>query len=333
MNNIVYYITRSDSFKTGENYRLCAMGSLSNDFRVKLTDWDGTVTWTSDSVSGNIDVYIPISVFTGEIYDISIETQPTMMLNDLNALYYQESDSWEPTWSAVTTQEYDIDGCYKVQVYLPRGGAQDCRKSAVAKLVRKARLRGFTYAVWYEGKANWKTFSRQIPNSCTSIVYIVTHGGTSTTRNGVTVNRLFFPISSDGLFGTENVYSHKDGLPGNLSTDPRVHSVRELGLTNSNHLRIIYMTACYQAKSDEMAREWLSNDYPVLDQVFVSFIGATMENRPSWQLWDWQVWDQWFDYNTWFDVYNYCSNPIRNEEGPQIGAQVDSFGDSQTTIN
>ena len=163
----------------------------------------------------------------------------------------------------------------------------------------------------------------------TKIVYIVAHGGSS--YKGV--NRLFFLISSDGYFGEDYVFSHKDGIPG-TSTNTSIHSIRELGLTQTNHLKIVYITACNQGKSDEMAREWIGDPDLVLDQIFISFSGIIKENFANWQLWDYQVWNQWCDgQTTWYEVFDYCSNPLHNPEGSQISAQVESYGYDQTKFN
>jgi len=212
----------------------------------------------------------------------------------------------------------------------------DSRKKAVAKMVEMSRLRGFTYAVWYKGAASWETFSYQIPKTGTEIVYIVAHGGDHVKRNGQTVNRKFFILSAPEGSGYEDVFSKKGGLPGNMDTDPTVHSIRELNLGGQGTLRIVYVTACYNANLNEeiseMGNEWLKNGIDSIGQVYISFIGLVTIGDRYHQDWDYEVWNKWFalEDNSWLDVFNYCWTFC--DQGSKIGSETGTCGDSSVRI-
>jgi hypothetical protein len=86
--------------------------------------------------------------------------------------------------------------------------------------------------------------------------------------------------------------------------------------------------------SNEMAREWINDPDVVLDQIFISFEGTVPTFSTNWQLWDYQVWNQWGDGQArWYDVFDYCFKSSHNPDGPRIREQIRSYGDSQTRFN
>jgi hypothetical protein len=289
-NNNLYYITKADYFEPNEGYHVCAMSDSPNNFRVHLAGWDGNTIWTSDASSGGLNVTVPSSVLTGQIYNIVLEMEHGIAMN-------YESDEGDPIKNRRRTP-----GPYKVAIFLPNGVTEtgvftsDSRMRAVAELMRWCEQRHMNYTILYRGECTWENFKEVLSQPTVSYVYMVAHGNNRIGTKPNVVNRLNFVVSSPGFgyWGTETVVSHKGGLPGNMDSDPRVHSMESLGLNETSQIRCVYMTVCRQGVSNEMARQWLdwSMGTP-LNQLFCGWDGCPHATDPDWQDWDYQFWHRW----------------------------------------
>jgi hypothetical protein len=309
-NNVVYNITQTNDFNQGEDYHIYAMSNSTSNLRVRVLTWDGTDVWTSSISSGGLNVAVPSSILTGPIYKIVIEMEggalllaPSLPFYDIQKEIGKYDMTLEEIWSVMISNIFPINDHYKVAIFLPNGlfkytqtPTADCRIRAVMQLTYWCTLKNMKYIILYKGNCTWQNFVTVLSKSSVSYVYMVAHGSNRAEPSDPnSVHRLFFVVSgpSDDINVTERVYSYKGGLPGNLDTDPSVHSMEELGLGQSTQIRCVYMTVCYQGESDEMARQWIKWDPVPLDQLFCGWNGCVEGYNLDWQDWDYQFWCRW----------------------------------------
>jgi hypothetical protein len=204
---------------------------------------------------------------------------------------------WEPVWGETISKDFPLNDFYKVAIFLPNGKLDtgettaDCRKEAVAELVRWCTLRNMKYIVLYKGGCTWENFSTVLSKPSVSYVYMVAHGG----NHVGSVHRLYFYVSGAlGLNDIEPVFSYKGGLPEGWDTNPLGHSMESLGLYQSTQIRCVYMTVCYQGQSTEMAERWINYEWgEPIDQLFCGWVACASGSDPDWKDWDYQFWCRW----------------------------------------
>jgi hypothetical protein len=271
-----------------------AISDSPNNFRVHLAGWDGNTIWTSDASSGGLNETVPSSVLTGQIYDIVLEKEDGIAI------------SCEPDEGDPIKNRRQGPGPYKVAIFLPNGSFEkndvlvptsDCRRRAVAELMQWCDLKHMNYVILYRQECTWEIFAEVLSQSSLKYVYMVGHGSGHLGTGPNTVNRLNFVVSAPdlGYWGIETVVSRKGGLPGNMDSDPRVHSMEELGLYNWDYIKLVYMTVCHQGDSDEMARKWINYDFAgvPLGQLFCGWSGCPGGIDPDWKNWDYEFWHRW----------------------------------------
>jgi hypothetical protein len=289
-NNDLYYVNKADYFEPNKGYHIYAMSDINSNFRVHLVGWDGNTIWTSDDSSDGLNLTVPSSVLTGQLYNIVLEAENGIAMDS-------ESDEGDPI-----KNRRRKPGPYKVAIFLPNGVTDsgvftsNSRMRAVAELMRWCEQRNMNYIILYGGECTWENFASVLSQSTVNYVYMVAHGSDRLGIKPNIVNRLNFVVSSPGFgyWGTETVVSYKGGLPGNMDSDPCVHSMESLGLNETMQIRCVYMTVCRQGVSDEMARQWLdwSMGTP-LNQLFCGWEGCPSATDPDWQDWDYQFWHRW----------------------------------------
>jgi hypothetical protein len=289
-NNDLYYVNKGDYFEPNEGYHVYAMSDTNSNFRVRLAGWDGNTIWTSDASSDGLNVTVPSSVLTSQIYNIVLETEDETAMN------------WEIDEGDTIKSRRRRPGPYKVAIFLPNGVTDsgvftsNTRMRAVAELMRWCEQKNMNYIILYRGECTWESFASVLSQPTVSYVYMVGHGNNHIGIEPNVVNRLNFVVSSPGFgyWGTETVVSYKGGLPGNMDSDPHVHSMESLCLNETMQIRCVYMTVCRQGVSDEMARQWLdwSMGTP-LNQLFCGWDGCPHATDPDWQDWDYQFWHRW----------------------------------------
>jgi hypothetical protein len=340
--NDFYYFTKDDGFdNTGLN--IFAINASSKEIRVKIYSWaDGSLRWTSDTMAGNLNCHIPPSIFTQYppqyICDINIETRsvtppPLSMTTQSDPIVLLGDADWESRWTDAITRNYDPQGGYRVQIYLPRGDSwwsrvADCRKKAVAELARWGAGTG-SFAVWYYDAANWKTFSTQMRRSTTEVVYYVSHG--YKIYNGVEVANFLISGPTGGL---EYVLSKpKAGLPP-VGT-PGIHYMRELNLCSEvnpwRYRFFVYHSACWIGYNQEMAREWMNGS---MNEHYATFPDQMPLWDVDWQEWDYLIWKNWCDSRTsWSDALKKAKNADPKGELILEKLKAGSLGDEAMFFN
>jgi len=329
-NNVIHCVAASESFGEGQDYRISGLTASSNDFRVKVVDWAEEATlWTSPALSGQLKVAIPAGVLDGPIFDLQIEENTTV-----------ESESWEERWKRGIGKEYVPGTLYKFGVFLPRGrnhfgrSSSECRKKAVAEIVRVCEGKSWPYVVLYRGECNWGNFSDVLSQTSIKYVYLVCHGGTHVREGQNTVQRTNFKISSRGWFGCDRVVSYKGGLPGKMETSSRVHSMASLGLGTRTQIRLAQVDGCVQTEYQDMARRWINFDeQPILEQLYSGYKSSCKDFHPDWQKWSYDLWNELSESSTtYWDAFQEIQKPQNNESGFEISQAVQWYGWDQITL-
>jgi hypothetical protein len=300
-NNELYYINGGDNFKEGHNYYIYAMNSSGNNLRVKVADWNDTVIWISPTLSGNISLAIPESVFSGPIYDVIIEEESTLEMfgggfdGQLNLAVEGDSESWKSIWARAISKPYVPGNQYKfaiflpsIQRYVPPYNSADCRKQTVAEIVRICESRSMPYVVLYKGECTWENFESVLSKPSVSYAYMVTHGGVNVGTVPEPFTRTFFFLTDSTVL---SYYS--EDLPKKIKDNKNIHYMRSLGLGLTNRMRIVHIDSCSQGSYDDMADEWIDSvliEEPSLDQLFTSWGPGMVLYDDDWDKWSRDLW-------------------------------------------
>jgi hypothetical protein len=326
VNNELYYVTKGLYFEPNDGYPVYAMSDTNSNFRVRLARWDGNTIWTSDASSGGLNVTVPSSVLTGQIYKIVLEI-------DTN-----EPSSWRTLCEEPSKSRRRRPGPYKVAIFLPNGRLRDShlptsdsRWRAVEELIRWCEEKDMKYVILYRGECTWEGFSSVLSMPSVSYVYHVSIGDYFINYGSQTLYRLSFFVSGSLGLGTERVFSHTDGLPEKVAR--RSHSMYSLGLHLSSQIRLVYMTVCYQGISTEMAEQWLDWDWLFPPgQLFCGWRDEALDNL-YWKEWDYDFWHYFGsgDHDAWW-VYTRIQLPDENLFGDEIALEFELRGDQSVTF-
>jgi hypothetical protein len=334
-NNELYYVTKSLYFEPNDGYPVYAMSDTNSNFRVRLARWDGNTIWTSEASSGGLNVTVPSSVLTGQIYNVVLEI-------DTN-----EPPTWRILCEEPSKSRRRRPGPYIVAIFLPNGSfpngeiTSDCRWQAVDELIRYCEERHFNYIILYREECTWEGFKAVLSQPTIRYVYMVGHGGNRVPTDPNypnPVHRLWFVVSGTGDKGindTEPVFSSRGGLPLGWDVNPRGHSMEELGLYDSDYIRLVYMTVCNQGESHEMSRKWIHylGDVAPIGQLFCGWDGIPQGYDRDWQQWDYDFWHVFGQGNpkTALDAYNHAYR--ENPWGWWLSPQFSMLGYKQVTFD
>ncbi len=340
-NNILNCMTVYVDFEQNEPFKISGIYSGTNDLLIKLVDWNNSIVW-SQQISGNPNLIIPGAVFNGQIYDLVIEEHTGGT----------RAETWEEIWKKAIGKKYETKSSYKFAIFLPSvwalwGNSADCRKEAVAEIIRRCESRGIEYIVLYKNQCNWENFASVLSSPNISYVYMVSHGSANISEGGKTVQRTNFSLSGKYFFSSKhsvvsykksdygnpnNVPSSYEELPGKWEISKRVHSMRSLGLGLTNQIRIAHLDICSQAKYTDMARYWIDfEEVPILDQLFVSWNSVIGMLDDDWQKWSYDIWNQLGDGGTtYWQAQDYTSK--HNDKGSFIRSKVRYYGYDQVTF-
>jgi len=271
--NELYCVSKPDSFEEGKDYQISAMFSESNDLRVKLVDWDGTPKWTSSTISGDVNnVTIPHSEFTKQIYDVAVEKYG--------------GANWQNIYQQAIGKYFNPKVAYRFAIFLPenknkRGQDIDDRKRTVAEIVSTCQAYGKEYVVLYRGQCTWDNFIVVMAKPSIKYAYMSAHGNW---RYG-DIQRTSFLLT-----GSTVLSYWSPGLPPESGS---IHYMEDLGLEGSEQMKIVHIDACYSAKFDDMAWEWMNcNEVPILGQIYIGWKDlAYMDD-------DWDI----FSKNIWYGL-------------------------------
>lgn len=316
--NELYCVSGEDDFEEGEDYHISAMYSSGYNLRVKVVDWNDTVVWTSPIISGHINLTIAESVFSGQVYDLAIE---------------EDSASWESIWKRSIGKEYKPSTSYKYAIFLPKTTFFlfhfNCRKRAVAEIIRVCESRGMPYVVLYKGQCTWENFVSVLSSPSISYAYLVAHGGSYVGRATNLVQRTYFRLTDSSVLSYYN-----DKLPEKIKKKKNIHYMRSLGLGSTNQMRIVHVDACSQAKYTDMASEWIdASQEPILDQLFVSWNSLIGMLDKDFDIWSRDIWHALGESGTtYLQAQEYAKKDHENDKPYFILGKVRYYGFDQITF-
>ncbi len=297
--NELYYLRKEGSFKERKDYPIYAMNSSGHDLRVKVVDWNDTVVWTSPTISGNINVVIPESAFSGQIYDLVIEEES----GTYGLMAEGGGETWESIWERSIGKEYEPNTSYKFAIFLPTKWAPgfpvpipynsaNTRKRTVAEIVRVCETKHMPYVILYEGKCTWEKFKSVLSSPGISYVYMVSHGGFYVGPLDQMVQRTFFYLTDS------RVLSHyDDSLPETIKKRKDVHYMDSIGLGTIERIKIVHIDACFQTRYIDMADEWMNQLIEEQDgsivsdcQLFIGWQGEVMLSDDNWDIFSRDIW-------------------------------------------
>lgn len=319
--NSLYYLSEQEEIDNGWN--ISAFGS--EDYRITVHDWEGSLVHTSPTLSGNINYRVPGSYVPEDIYTMAVEKRiETTAVADFQMI--TTAEEWEKIWEESKSKKYDLDDYYKLIIFLPKGSVaygigrmSEHRKKAVAEQIRWAKLRGWKYILLYRGKCKWKNFERVASKPSANLFYGLCHGNSGIRRDGILHENPHFKFC--GLFRDEYIFANPAyGVPSGWESKKNVHFMHDLGFYNSLQVHVCYLNCCYLGKNDKMAREWIdTSQNPILEQGFFSWSGACLITKQSWKDWDYTIFHEWGESGaSWWDAYN---EALKGDDGTFIGSR------------
>jgi hypothetical protein len=308
--NDIYCVASSDRFKRREDYHVYGLNLSAENLRIKLKDWEDNIVWMSSGNSADVNFAIPSDMLTRQIYDVVIE---------------KSGESWEQIWERAIGKDYEPNSFYKFAIFLPNGrdefgnNSSECRKRAVAEVVRICESKGWQYVVLYRGECTWRNFESVLSEPSVKYVYLVCHGGIKNYGStDVPIERTFFKISGSWGFGTDIVVSYRTGLPEKIINT--VHSMKLLGLGTKEQLRLVQVDGCIQTEYEDMAKSWIdfSEGFSV-SQLFSGYKTKCQAFDPDWQQWSYDLWHELSNgSSTYYQVIEEIQKPSHNPKGSQI---------------
>ena len=332
--NEISYLIGGGSYKEGQDYHIYGMCSSENSLRVKVVDWDDTVVWTSPTISGNINLTIPESVFDGQIYDLVIEKE-----SGVYAMMAESGEeSWERIWARSISKVYEPSISYRFAIFIPSVwgfafpdpipfNSANTRKKTVAEIVRACETKNMPYVVLYGNQCTWENFASVLSSPGISYAYMVTHGSSHVGLLSEVQRTNFY------LTGSMVLSYYNDNLPERIKKRSDVHYMSSLGLGETDQLRIVHIDACRQTSYPDMADEWIDDvsiEDPSTDQLFISWGRAVVLPNDDWDTWSRDVW-HWLG-----DGKNYQTAKQRafvgNKSGGLIQSNIAEVGWMQVTF-
>jgi hypothetical protein len=297
-NNKLYYINGGDNFKEGQDYYINAICSSGHNLRVKVADWNDTVIWMSPTLSGNISLAIPESVFSGPIYDVIVEEEGSLEMfaggfdGQLNMAIEGDGESWESIWARAISKPYVPGNQYKFAIFLPSSGfpsPSDCRKRTVAEIIRACENKSTPYVVLYKKECTWENFKSVLSKPSVSHAYMVAHGGSRVGFLG-SVKRKYFELTDSSVLSY-----YDDKLPKKIKESEKWHYMEILGLGTTNQMRIVHIDACSQISEEDndMAAQWIDTSIPegdFINQLFISWNALIGMDDEDYDMWSRDIW-------------------------------------------
>jgi len=330
-NNPVHCLTVSDTYDPNVPLRLMGFSATENNLQVKLSKWDGETIWSQEITDSNIDVNIPGSVLTRQVYDISIEQQTNSEISLMAS-----SNSSETVWKKAITAVYDHNIQYRFAIFIPSAwgwnpppiewvphNSVGTRKRAVTAMVNYCDNAGIKYIVLYGDNCTWDKFVKVLANPTVCYAYVVSRGASSLSYHAN--QRTYFKVS-DGYVVSNLNSPIGDGWDNRSD----VHSMASLGYGGTNKFQFVWIDVCLNGFFNDMANAWIKNESAAYGALFVSWAGLIQYDDDSdfcsWTKFFWDDSDGWGTggIHSYFQAYNRAL--IEVHDGSWIGGKAGNYG-------